>query len=216
MNSPRRPSFTRTPTTPTNPDRFIPTRAADLQTARESFLLSKSPDRLSPPEKLARNNGFGPDPFSNSIPTPPRTPRASRDPALAINNLRRGTLTSGPRQISNGAVWNVGGAAALGDSVTGVSNGRGGMLASGTNAPLYTSNFLSRTESSAEVEMYERRLAAALELDVSARTFHFTGRNTTSTTSPCSDLNSSPTTSLARMWQDGTWIKPGDTTGNVS
>ena len=73
------------------------------------------------------------------------------------------------RQVSVGAVWNVGGPSAASDTVVGVSNGRGGLLGSGTNAPLYTSMFLSRSDPEAELEAYEQRLALALDVDQTDR-----------------------------------------------
>jgi hypothetical protein len=47
----------------------------------------------------------------------------------------------------------------------GISNGRGGILGSGTNAPLYKSMFLSRADPEAELEAYECRLALAFDVD---------------------------------------------------
>jgi hypothetical protein len=221
-STPHRPNFVRLPTTPTTPDRFIPSRdAAGSQTPRESFLLSRSPDRLSAIERLTRTNSTGPDPFSNTLPTPPRTPRIFRRPASVVNIQRfpRSSLTSvTPRQASQGTVWQIGGVAALGDSVAGVSDGRGGMIARGTNAALYTSNFLSRPDQAAEFDVFERRLAAALDIDISSRTIQYTPTNPAS-----SSFNNSPQSagrrnfshagSPARVWEDSEWKQPGNIAG---
>jgi hypothetical protein len=221
-STPRRPNFVRLPTTPTNPDRFIPSRdSAGSQTPRESFLLSRPPDRLSVNERLTRTNSTGPDPFSNALPTPPRTvrgPRHPMGPGIDAPSFHRSSLTSvAPRQASQGAVWQIGGAAALGDSVVGISNGRGGMTARGTNAPLYTSSFLSRPDQAAVLDVFERRLAAALDIDISSRTIQYTPANPTSTNStslPQSGRrNFSPTSSPARVWQDSEWKQPGNIAG---
>jgi hypothetical protein len=221
-STPRRPTFVRLPTLPTTPDRFIPSRdTVDSQTSRESFLLSRSADRLSPAERLTRTNSSGPDPFSNTLPTPPRTPRASNSPTSLANVQRfpRGSLTSlTPRQPSQGAVWQVGGAAALGDSVAGVSDGRGGMIARGTNAPLYTSCFLSRPDQAAELDVFERRLATALDIDISSRTIQYTPANSTTTNSPSfpqspGRRNFSPAGSPVRVWEDSEWKQPGNIAG---
>ena len=50
------------------------------------------------------------------------------------------------RQISAGAIWNVGGSAVVQGSVAAIPNGRGGLLASGTNAPLFTASFFNKTD----------------------------------------------------------------------
>jgi hypothetical protein len=76
---------------------------------------------------------------------------------------------SAARQLSAGGIWNVGGPFAASDTVAGVSDGRGGVLGSGTNAPLFTSSFFDRADPEAELETYERRLALALEINQSDR-----------------------------------------------
>jgi hypothetical protein len=49
--------------------------------------------------------------------------------------------------------------------VTGIPDGRGGFLSSGTNAPMYTSQFLEGDSPDQDLERHERRLAAALDID---------------------------------------------------
>ncbi len=56
----------------------------------------------------------------------------------------------------------------------GVEDGHGRMLASGTNAPLYTTSFSSRPKSQEqERERHENRLAEALEIDRISRVLEF-------------------------------------------
>lgn len=218
-STPRRPNMVRLPTTPTTPDRFVPSRDSPAsQTARESFLLSRTPDRLSSNERLTRTNSTGPDPFSNALPSPPRTPRISRAPIGHVSNpptSPRGSATSvTPRVASQGAVWQIGGAAAMGDSIIGVSDGRGGLIARGTNAPLYTSTFLTRPDQAAELDVFERRLAAALDIDISSRTIQYSSTASTPTTTPQASRRSlSPTSASTRVWQDSEWKQPGNTAG---
>ena len=77
-------------------------------------------------------------------------------------------------QVSVGTIWTVGGIAPF---TTGVSNGRGGLLGSGTNAPLYTTSFsAARPKVHADIETHEGRLAAALDLDRVSRVLEFRKR----------------------------------------
>jgi meiosis-specific APC/C activator protein AMA1 len=74
-------------------------------------------------------------------------------------------------QVSVGTIWRVGG---LAPPSLGVSNGRGGLLGSGTNAPLYTTSFsAARPKAQEETENHENRLAHALELDRVSRVLEF-------------------------------------------
>lgn len=73
--------------------------------------------------------------------------------------------------MSLGSAWTVGGLAPLS---IGVSNGRGGLISSGTNAPLYTTSFSSAAPKAEEdQDKHEGRLAMALELDRVQRVFDF-------------------------------------------
>lgn len=73
--------------------------------------------------------------------------------------------------MSLGSIWTVGGVAPRHGSV---SNGRGGLVASGTNAPLYTTNFTATTtQAEDETENHSGRIAKALELDRTRRVFDF-------------------------------------------
>ena len=68
-------------------------------------------------------------------------------------------------------MWRVGG---LAPAIFGVPNGRGGLLGSGTNAPLYTTSFsAARPRAEEELENHENRLAEALDLDRVSRILEF-------------------------------------------
>jgi meiosis-specific APC/C activator protein AMA1 len=57
---------------------------------------------------------------------------------------------------------------------TGVPSGRGGLLVSGTNAPLYTTSFSAALPNAKEeTEKHEGRLAQALNLDRVTRVLEF-------------------------------------------
>jgi hypothetical protein len=93
------------------------------------------------------------------------------------------------------------------DTVVAVSTGRGGMLGTGTNAPLYISNFLNRADPEAELEAYERRLALALDVDQIDRVLQHS-----STPPTISKANHHDLEVLTRhTWRDSAWIKDGIT-----
>lgn len=217
------------PRTPSRrPDRFIPSRRPPNST-RESFHLTKSTDRLTAGERLTRQGILSPDPFSRQLRRSGRlneelrtlrethsiiTGRAVLGRNGAALGLRRGSLTSNTRQISNGAVWNVGGSSVVSDTVVGVSNGRGGLLGSGTNAPLYTSMFLSRSDPEAELETHERRLALAFDVDQSSRVLGDTSppNSPTSPGGTSSGYGSNSNFPTKHVWADSAWVKEGSTT----
>lgn len=199
-----------------SPDRYIACRRPPAVT-RESFELNRPAKRL---ETTHSGRGRGADPFSRRLRRSARLNdelhslrethsliigRTSAQRRNATLVHRRSPSASSPRQISAGAVWNVGGPSAVSDTVIAVSTGRGGMLGSGTNAPLYTSTFLNRADPEAELEAYEHRLAIALDVDQ-------TGRVLQHSPSPSSNHNrkqGGTTPHPKHTWRDGAWIKDG-------
>lgn len=164
-------------------DRFISSRSSD-QSPSKNFRLSKLPKELTSIERLRRNASSTPDPF-----TPPSLAR-NKEGRLILCPTRgrpggRGRSTSaggvlgGPSDVlgirnrvaSTGAIWNVGGLAATVPSnpIEGIPNGRGGLLSSGSNAPMYTSNFFEEDKSHQDREYLEGRLALALNIDRTTR-----------------------------------------------
>lgn len=189
-------------------DRFIPSSIS-----RDRLVLSRHPDRLTRREKLARTLSSGPDPFGANVPRTPIRHRAGSSPAsfgrgTSTVNGRRTSLNAPPsRRLSQGAVWGIGGATAvIGDSVAGVPDGRGRLLASGTNASLYSSNFLRRRDSNGELDVHERRLAIALELDTASRVLSYNGPAISPDSGYGSSTPSPPQIgAAARAWRDGQW-----------
>ncbi|KAF1991700.1 WD40 repeat-like protein, partial [Aulographum hederae CBS 113979] len=200
-----------------SPDRFIPTRSP--QAMRDSFQLSKAPQHLNPEERVTRTRSAIPDPFSRRIrgragghdhlrgtrgTLPPLAARGIGRGSSGLLSIRQPSLATAPRQASNGAVWNLGGAVALSDSVAAVSDGRGGLIGSGTTAPLYTSMFLNRPDPLMETEAHERRLALAFDVDQASRVLGISTSPTVASL-PSSSHSNSPT----RIWRDNEWIKEG-------
>ncbi|KAL8666440.1 MAG: hypothetical protein Q9202_001463 [Teloschistes flavicans] len=178
----RRPWIPRTPflASPASPDRYISSRRA-LHDSSGSFRLGKAPHLLSPDEKLLRHNSATPDPFLSS----PRRMRHGRALTSSIDNRSashsqaRSTSSQDVlltphhahpptqyRQVSNGAIWNIGGEAQQPNGpVQGISDGHGGLIGSGTNSPLYTAKFSEKDAPEDDQDVYENRLAAALDID---------------------------------------------------
>jgi hypothetical protein len=88
--------------------------------------------------------------------------------------LPRGTETGAPRitprQISAGAVWNVGGqVTAQITSPRAIADGQGGLLSSSTHAPLHIAHFLDHDTPDQDLRRHEDRVALALGVDPATR-----------------------------------------------
>lgn len=106
--------------------------------------------------------------------------------------------------MSFGTVWAVGGLAPL---TIGVSDGRGGLLGSGTNAPLYSTTFCAaKPKEQQEIEMLENRIAQALDLDRVGRVLEFRGIARPS--SP-SRSQSQTTVEQKTTWAGSEWVLGG-------
>ncbi|KAG9185892.1 hypothetical protein G6011_07223 [Alternaria panax] len=204
------------PNQTSTPDRFIAGRRPSAVT-RESFELNSPAERINKEQNTHHGVRTGADAFSRRLRRSGRMNeelRGLREAHSVVSgranatrrnvNFRRNPLTLGARQISAGAVWNIGGPSAVSDTVVAVSTGRGRMLGSGTNAPLYKSAFLNRADPDAELEAYERRLALALDIDQANRILHHSSYPA-SPSSPHSD----PASQTKHVWRDGAWVKDG-------
>ncbi|KAL8880274.1 MAG: hypothetical protein Q9198_002286 [Flavoplaca austrocitrina] len=208
-----------------SPDRFISNRSIPHDSAK-SFRLGKPPHLLSPDERLFRQESATPDPFVS--PTPARSTHIA--PLLPSRRRRPSSRSQSrsvsgpdillmphhphtaphPRQVSVGAVWNVGGGHSLPTGpVEGISDGRGGWIGSGTNAPLYTAKFLEKGHSEEELDVYEHRLAVALDIDRNKKILDFSrpqhGDRTVSGVKRkrCDEVSRT-------QWMYGEWTRPGD------
>lgn len=174
-----------TPSPSPSPDRYISNRYT-LQEPSKTYRLSKSPHQLSTPEKLLRHDYASADPFGPLVVPRIRNPRAGSPSGsiLAVQPrfprpIGTTTVTAVPgdastardRLSSAGAIWNTGGGALAQHSgpVRSVSNGRGGFLSGGSNAPMYMSQFFEDDTLDQDLERMEARIAAALEIDQAAR-----------------------------------------------
>ncbi|KAI1134276.1 WD40 repeat-like protein [Hypoxylon sp. FL0543] len=156
-----------------SPDRFVPFRVP----LGDRFRATKQAHELSPSERLRRTDDAGSDVFCFA---PKRsTPVSSRWASRSDSNPRRvgtvlGLHSLEQRQVSNGAVWSVGGIAP-----GGVDDGHGRRVSSGTNARLYATPFSNaRPKSEEDQEKHEGRLALALKIDRVQRILDFDGYST--------------------------------------
>ena len=172
-------------TPPSSPDRYISNRQKP-QEASKTFRVSKSPHQLSSSERLLRHPSATPDPFGPLVVPRTRDHRTAaavagdvqiqRSPPRTMGftnllTLPQDTLVLQDRQVSAGAVWNVGGSNAATHSgpIRSISDGRGGFLSSGSNAPMHTSHFYDEDILDHSLGRMESRLAAALDIDLTSR-----------------------------------------------
>lgn len=183
--------------TPETPDRHTPLRSSG-HNATCALRTSLSPERLTTRERYSRDRDASRNPFrarSESRSRATQQITANGNGMLAphyvpsfVHRDRNDVRESSPRprnvrHISVGGAWSVGGrVAAVPTQVQGVDNGTGELLASGTNAPLVTANFVDQETDSVESRAHESRLAMALDIDQARRVLPISPPS-----SPCSD-----------------------------
>ncbi|KAJ5504397.1 hypothetical protein N7463_007271 [Penicillium fimorum] len=201
-----------------SPDRFIPKRDF-VEPSSTTFRVAKHPQRLSPQERLLRRLPPGDDPFLPSAlrgtcaasgrqqPTqlqqiPHQRPRLVTEPNITGNNIVHGSL----RQVSSGAVWNVGGASAvLSGSIIAAPDDTPITSTNGSStAPIFVAQFLPKKPKHSEQEIHESRLALALGIDPTTKQLDTCLRYLDAPLSPTSpDFERlSPF-----VWKDSAWKK---------
>lgn len=202
-----------------SPDRFIPSREFSKSTST-SFRVCKSPQKMSPDEKLLRHRLPKDDPFaptrrrraatspgarSRRVQSPHHGPRLADD-SVITRSLGAQDPRHGTRQISAGAIWGVGGTSAATKSSLAVPDGAGGLLSSGTTAPMYTAQFFPRHVSPQDPEKHSSRLALALDIDPASRLL------SACQLSPLVDSTPSPASPdyekyFPFVWKDSAWMR---------
>ena len=213
-------------TPPTTPDRYIGDRDA-FHPPSKTFHLSKPSQKLTAAEKLFRQNSSTTDAFTS--PSPARVRQGRRMiplDGMNLNQVRprgpnvtsalgfsRNVSTVQSRGASIGAVWSVGGNLASTSSpgpVQAISDGRGGMLGSGTNAPIYTSNFATGQSAELDHDRLEARIAVALDIDRTNRMLN-TSRSPERGRTMRSDLvlakRELPDKESRTKWINGEWVQ---------
>ncbi|KAL8679499.1 MAG: hypothetical protein Q9186_004222 [Xanthomendoza sp. 1 TL-2023] len=206
-----------------SPDRFISNRSTP-QTSAKSFRLGKPPHLLSPDEKLLRRDSATPDPFLSTSPGRSSHGGSSltgHDSRAAVRSQSRSV--SGPdvlimphhahpppqpRQASMGAVWNIGGGSSHPTGpIRRISNGRGGFIGSGTNAPFYTAKFLEKNPPEDDTDTYEHRLAIALDIDRNRKVLDFLHPQKRERAVNCAKRKRGDFVSRTQ-WRYGEWTRP--------
>lgn len=110
--------------------------------------------------------------------------------------------------MSVGTIWSVGG---LAPTSAGVPDGRGGLLGSGTNAPLYTTSFISaKPRAKEDLELHESRIAQALDMDRVGRILEFRDTPPLPRPSPPSrDQSQNMKPELKTAWEGTEWVLGG-------
>lgn len=211
----------------TSPDRFVSSRSSSSVHCSPVQLGRSVPD-LSFKERYTRRKDDNDNPFRSAsgarsrVIAQRRLPNAVRRTSPAVytpsfvsgNNatpqdIEIAIQRSTPRQISAGAVWNVGGPSPAQTAPTSaVPNGRGSLLGSGTNATMHVAHFLDHETPDQNSRRHENRLALALDVDPAARIL--------SNIRPSLRLNQyeTPDTSSRRYhWRDNTWISTDQAQG---
>ncbi|KAI9839470.1 MAG: hypothetical protein M1819_002095 [Sarea resinae] len=205
-------------------DRFIPLRRSPTSSL-DSFHLSKPTDLLSHDERVLRHRSASPDPFSPMTQDllreaerflPGRIRRSEYNPGLSamtttgVLGLRRFSSSIGSRHGSFNAAHMDG---ILTGPLPGITDGRGGMIGSGTNAPLYISRFLEGLTPNEDLEKHERRLAVALEIGQAERVLQFSSPE--NRCAPKVSGNPSPLKEIKcpmdfrTTWRDNEWVREG-------
>lgn len=186
-----RPSRRRSRAVKQSPDRFIPLRRSPTAPVK-TYRMSKPLHKLNSTERLLRQRSASPDPFGP--PTNNTQRHAERLSPARILQRRTNGLRPHPtaptaisishiphprpyREASIGSIWNVGGSApAMEGTISGVPDGRGGVVSSGSTAPFFSSRFHGGVTTDQDQDSHEERLAMALDVDRSERILEFTPR----------------------------------------
>jgi meiosis-specific APC/C activator protein AMA1 len=168
-----------------NPEALLP---SELDGCDERYIRGTAPTK----EALLLTD------TSLNEPTDPFAPAATR-------RTRTTEHLATLRSFSHPTVWSVGGSPVT-EGVASTSNGRGGRVTSGSNAPHYAAEFLQRHSQTDETLTHGRRLALAMNIGQSGRVAEQTSPPS-STISPNSSTPSSPT---SVSWKDCKWERPLD------
>ncbi|KAI9741170.1 MAG: hypothetical protein M1834_002883 [Cirrosporium novae-zelandiae] len=213
--TPNRRCYSGTKSSFSTPDRFIPKRSPYSDSA-SNLRTSKPIHKLSSDEKLHRKRNSHADPFNTkssrykdihqvlfTTGRHPRRPSGYHFPSFtSVTAPRANDIAFTGRKISAGSIWNVGGSnAAVHGPYLGVSDGRGGYIGSGTNAPMLVSRFFDIETKEDDLLRHEARLAFACEIDQASRILQTT----------CTQLNTKKTPKNAYksdlpVWNNG-WTK---------
>lgn len=211
-----------------SPDRYISNRYSP-QDASKTFRLSRNPQQLSSVEKLLRHPSATPDPFGPLNTRRVRETRINASANTGPHAVQSRTRTIGTtnvqhppedplaiqnRQVSAGAVWNIGGGSQATPSgpVRGISNGRGGFTSSGSNAPMFTAHFFDDDTLDQDNSQLESRLAIALDIDQTCRILDISrtpAQTRSASTGSIGTKRKYPYVKPRTRWMNNQWVRDG-------
>jgi hypothetical protein len=166
---------------PISPDRFIPKREFG-QHSSTSYRVNKYHYQLSPRERITRRRLPGEHPFlpaahqshtfTGQRRTPTRPLQSPHRPHLVADwaALTDAAPNEFQRRISAGAVWRVGGTAAvIGLPPAAISNDTRSVSGRGAGSQAFVARFLPKISRHDDLNNYESRLALALDIDPTTR-----------------------------------------------
>ncbi|KAK6371845.1 hypothetical protein LTS17_008669 [Exophiala oligosperma] len=171
----------------TSPDRFIPQRPLHVD-KRSSYQTAKSYTLVQGQERDERRRDELIDPFRSASETRSESLARQRQgynaynlrpPRYTPSFVRNADVSSmhpdgqggfAPLRRVSGGFWTVGGQMTIHlGQLQGVTSATGGLIASGTTAPLHPASFLNQDTSDDQTAGHERRLALALDIDQRGR-----------------------------------------------
>ena len=190
---------------PSMPDRFITPRRS-ISSGPDTLRVSKPPHELTPAERMYRKRPRDSDPFMSRRVTPDAKTRLAMTPqpfgvARNASSSEAHHTVGTRRSISAGSVWRVGGISSPSSPTAAISDGRGGLLGSGTNAPMFSANFFDSETDDQGAVPFEGRIAAALELDQCRRVLDVSPPPKRSR--PSAERYADP--EFPTVWKDGRW-----------
>lgn len=136
----------------------------------------------------------------HSLRVPHYTPSFVNGSDAGLVNTNTGAVEQLSRNLSWGGFWTVGGRGGLQlGQLHGVATGLGGLLASGTSAPLLYPSFLDQPTSDDKIRAHERRLALALNIDQATRAL-------TPDPNATSAYDTHPRQNQHLSWCNGAWL----------
>jgi hypothetical protein len=156
-----------------------------------------------------RNHSASQDPFRRRplFPTLNLGVSSLNRPVPEVASPANTTLETAAPDFGAGTVWNIGNDLLAPVSPTiSVPDGHGGQFGSGTNAPMYASNFLDMETSDQCLGRFESRLAIALDIDQTRKVLNFalTGNFPRPITPNCQRKRLNEVT--CTVWVDGQWV----------
>ena len=220
-------------------DRFIAPRIAQ-PLFRERLAITRPVASLTPQEKMMRRRTGLSDPFSpnmRGVQPPsdqrrnlqyrsPMQPSRTRATDLEVLALRSDPMINSHRQVSFGAAWNIGGSAVTNALDMGGFSAQRPSNGVDNNIPRFTSRFLEAMAPEADLDLHEKRLALALDIDLANRVLPIAAERAINATLALNNAIGGGSANFARtgrredslgryVWKNNEWTREGSLRRNV-